>query len=77
MHQGIHLGLAESGRLVRLPMNMHTMVCRVIRLQSKLLEQLGRDPTADEIAIASGLGVEKVMVGGGWVCVGCFEVGCV
>ena len=61
MHQGIHLGLAESGRLVRLPMNMHTMVCRVIRLQSKLLEQLGREPTAEEIAIASGLGVDKVM----------------
>ncbi|CAM9834265.1 unnamed protein product [Scytosiphon promiscuus] len=60
VHQGIHCGFADCGRVIRLPMNLHTMVCKVARLQTAMVDQLGRQPTVEELALESGLAPKKV-----------------
>lgn len=55
MHQGIHCGFADCGRVIRLPMNLHTQVCKVVRLQAGMVDQLGREPTVEELVLESGL----------------------
>lgn len=41
-------------------MGLHTMVCKVSRLQTALVDQLGRQPTVEELALESGLEEKKV-----------------
>ncbi|CAB1121325.1 unnamed protein product [Ectocarpus sp. CCAP 1310/34] len=60
VHQGIHCGFADCGRVVRLPMSLHTMVCKVMRLQTAMVDQLGRQPTVQELSLESGLDERKV-----------------
>eukprot|EP00752_Nemacystus_decipiens_P012529 g11097.t1 len=55
VHQGIHCGFADCGRVIRLPMNLHTQVCKVARLQAAMVDQLGREPTVEELVLESGL----------------------
>lgn len=55
VHQGIHCGFADCGRVIRLPMNLHTQVCKVVRLQAAMVDQLGREPTTEELCLESGL----------------------
>eukprot|EP00903_Cladosiphon_okamuranus_P017495 g16115.t1 len=55
VHQGIHCGFADCGRVIRLPMNLHTKVCKVVRLQAAMVDQLGREPTLEELVLESGL----------------------
>lgn len=36
-------------------MNLHTQVCKVVRLQATMVDQLGREPTVEELVVESGL----------------------
>ncbi|CAN0313329.1 unnamed protein product, partial [Hapterophycus canaliculatus] len=60
VHQGIHCGFADCGRVIRLPMSLHTMVCKVARLQTSMVDQLGRQPSVEELALESGLEPKQV-----------------
>lgn len=53
--QGIRRGLANQGRLVRIPPDMQQQVGRWTRERSALTESLGRDPQPHEIAERMGL----------------------
>ena len=50
IRQGITRGIAEQGRTIRIPVHMHERINKLIRASYRLVQELGRDPTAEEIA---------------------------
>jgi RNA polymerase primary sigma factor len=53
IRQGILSALAEKARMVRLPVNKIKHLCRLERIASSLKQELGREPSVDEIAIGA------------------------
>jgi RNA polymerase primary sigma factor len=60
IRQRIGRALADSSRTIRLPGHVAEALTVLGRVSSELLESLGREPTAEELAKASGLGLERV-----------------
>ncbi|MGW8282180.1 MAG: sigma-70 family RNA polymerase sigma factor [Gemmatimonadota bacterium] len=55
IRQAILASLARQSRSVRLPLNRATELARVLRVSEELKQQLGRDPSAPEVAIKAEL----------------------
>jgi len=51
VRQAVTRGVAETGRLVRLPVHVHDEAARVRRTRSKLEVDLGREPTDEEVGL--------------------------
>ena len=51
IRQGILSALAEKARMVRLPVNKIKHLCRLERISSGLKQELGREPSIEEVAI--------------------------
>ena len=47
--------IANHSRIIRLPVHLHDSINKLIAIQEKLLQKLGRDPTMEEIAVRSEL----------------------
>lgn len=60
IRQAILSAIARHGRTVRVPLNRTADLSRVIRSTETLRQQLGREPTAEEIAGTLDLSVELV-----------------
>ncbi len=60
IRQAILSAIARHGRTVRVPLNRTADLSRVIRATESLRQQLGREPTAEELAGALTLSVELV-----------------
>ncbi len=60
IRQAILASLAKNSRAVRLPLNRATELARVVRIREELKQELGREPTAREIAGETGLEIEIV-----------------
>lgn len=60
IREAIVRSIANQGRLIRIPVHLHTTIGRLMSAQKRLLQDLGRDPTADEIADELGLPVARV-----------------
>jgi RNA polymerase primary sigma factor len=60
IRQAIGRGLAEQSRVVRLPVHVLDELSKVTRTQRELVQQLGRDVTAEEIAAVTGQAPERV-----------------
>jgi RNA polymerase sigma factor (sigma-70 family) len=60
VRQAIGRGLPENGRTIRLPVHIATEVAKVGRAERELLQSLGRTPTVEEIAEATGHEVTRV-----------------
>lgn len=60
IRQAILSAIARHGRAVRVPLNRTADLSRVIRATENLRQELGREPTAEEIAAAVTLSVELV-----------------
>jgi RNA polymerase primary sigma factor len=60
IRQAIGRGLAEQSRVVRLPVHVLDELAKVTRTQRELVQQLGRDVTAEEIAGVTGQTPERV-----------------
>lgn len=60
IRQAITRHLAERGRLVRLPVHLGDLLGQVSRATARLEQQLGREPTPDEIAQSLDLPAEDV-----------------
>jgi RNA polymerase primary sigma factor len=60
IRQAITRAIADKARTIRIPVHMVETLYRVRKVQSELLEKLGREPTIDEIAEGSDLTPEKV-----------------
>ena len=50
IRQAVSRAVADQGRTIRIPVHMVETVNRILRTQRSLLQSLGREPTADEIA---------------------------
>jgi RNA polymerase primary sigma factor len=61
IRQSIQRGLENSGRTIRLPVHVGQRARKVARARRELTAKLGRDPTEEEIAEASGLELELVI----------------
>lgn len=54
IRQAITRSIAEQARLIRLPVHLLETLQRIQRVQRELTQQLGRDPTPEELALESG-----------------------
>ena len=60
IRQAITRAIADQARTIRIPVHMVETINRLIRVSRQLLQELGREPTPEEIADAMGIPVEKV-----------------
>ena len=61
IRQAITRAIADQARTIRIPVHMVETINRLIRTSRHLLQQLGREPTPEEIAAEMEITVEKVM----------------
>src|SRR6266852_5145017 len=55
IRQAISRAVADKGRTIRLPVYVNTALNRIRRERQRLLQELGREPTEQELADATGL----------------------
>ena len=60
IRQAITRSIADQARTIRIPVHMVETINKLIRIQRQLLQELGREPSAEEIAKEMGITVEKV-----------------
>ncbi|PWM49672.1 MAG: RNA polymerase sigma factor RpoD [Clostridiales bacterium] len=60
IRQAITRAIADQARTIRIPVHMVETINRLIRVSRQLLQELGRDPTPEEIAKAMDISVERV-----------------
>lgn len=60
IRQSITRAIADQARTIRIPVHMGETITKVKKISSQLLHQNGRDPSADEIAEALDMPVERV-----------------
>ena len=61
IRQAITRAIADQARTIRIPVHMVETINRQVRAQRTLLQDLGREPTPQEIADYMGITVEKVV----------------
>ena len=61
IRQAITRAIADQARTIRIPVHMVETINKLIRTSRHLLQQMGREPTPDEIAAEMEIPVEKVM----------------
>ena len=59
IRQAITRAIADQARTIRIPVHMVETINRLIRVSRQLLQDLGREPTVEEIAMAMTLGSEN------------------
>ncbi len=60
IRQAITRALADQARTIRIPVHMVETINRLIKVSRQLLQELGREPSVEEIAESMGLTSEKV-----------------
>ncbi|WP_128896038.1 RNA polymerase sigma factor RpoD [Longirhabdus pacifica] len=60
IRQAITRAIADQARTIRIPVHMVETINKLHRVSRQLLQDLGREPTPEEIASEMELGVEKV-----------------
>ena len=60
IRQAITRAIADQARTIRIPVHMVETINKVIRVSRQLLQELGHDPTPEEIADEMGMPVDKV-----------------
>ena len=60
IRQAITRAIADQARTIRIPVHMVETIHKVTRTQRQLLQEMGREPSADEIAERMGMSPEKV-----------------
>ncbi|MBR2255965.1 MAG: RNA polymerase sigma factor RpoD [Blautia sp.] len=60
IRQAITRAIADQARTIRIPVHMVETINKLIRVQRQLLQELGREPTPEEIAQEMEMPVERV-----------------
>ena len=60
IRQSITRGIADKGKTIRVPVHMVEVINKLSRVQRQMLQDLGREPTPDELARELDMPVEKV-----------------
>ena len=61
IRQAITRAIADQARTIRVPVHMVEVINKATRCNRKLVQELGREPTVEEIAQEQGLPVEKIL----------------
>jgi RNA polymerase primary sigma factor len=61
IRQSITRAIADQGRTIRVPVHMIENINKLVRTQRQLVQDLGREPTPEEIAETMNIEVDKVM----------------
>ena len=60
IRQAITRAIADQARTIRIPVHMVETINKLIRVSRQLLQELGREPTPEEIAEEMNMSVERV-----------------
>ena len=60
IRQAITRAIADQARIIRIPVHMVETINKIVRIERQLVQELGRTPTANEIAEEAGMSVEKI-----------------
>ena len=60
IRQAVTRAIADQGRTIRVPVHMYEQINRLTRTTRQLVQELGRDPTTEEIAEELGVTPRKV-----------------
>ena len=60
IRQAITRAIADQARTIRIPVHMVETINKLVRIQRQLLQELGREPTPEEIGEQMGLTAERV-----------------
>ena len=60
IRQAITRAIADQARTIRIPVHMVETINKTIRVSRQLLQELGHDPTAEEIAAEMDMPIDKV-----------------
>ena len=60
IRQGITRAIADQGRTIRIPVHMHERINKIRRVQRSLLQELGSEPSAEQIAQDLKMSANKV-----------------
>jgi RNA polymerase primary sigma factor len=60
IRQAITRAIADQARTIRIPVHMVETINKLVRVQRQLLQDLGREPTPEEIGKVMGIGADKV-----------------
>jgi RNA polymerase primary sigma factor len=54
IRQSISRSIADQARTIRIPVHIFESINRLLRIQRRLIQQMGRDPSPDELALEAG-----------------------
>jgi RNA polymerase primary sigma factor len=60
IRQAITRAIADQARTIRIPVHMVETINKLVRVQRQLLQDLGRDPTPEEIGEEMGMSADRV-----------------
>lgn len=60
IRQAITRAIADQARTIRIPVHMVETINKLVRIQRQLLQELGREPTPEEIGEQMGLPAERI-----------------
>ena len=60
IRQAITRAIADQARTIRIPVHMVETINKLVRIQRQLLQELGREPTPEEIGEEMGIPAERV-----------------
>jgi RNA polymerase primary sigma factor len=61
IRQSVTRAIADQARTIRIPVHMVENINRFLRMSRKLMQELGREPTPEEVAQALGIEPEKAL----------------
>jgi RNA polymerase primary sigma factor len=61
IRQAITRAMADQARTIRIPVHMVEVINKLARVQRQMLQDLGREPTPDELAVELDMSPEKVI----------------
>ncbi|MEP6774258.1 MAG: RNA polymerase sigma factor RpoD, partial [Chloroflexota bacterium] len=60
IRQAITRAIADQGRTIRIPVHMHETINRVLKTSRRLMQEISRDPTPEELGLAVGMPADKI-----------------
>ena len=60
IRQAITRSIADQARTIRIPVHMIETINKLMRVQKKLVQDLGREPTPEEISVHCNMSVDRV-----------------
>mgnify|MGYP004473992317 FL=1 len=60
IRQAITRAIADQARTIRIPVHMVETINKLVRVQRQLLQDLGRDPTPEELGEEMGMSAERI-----------------